>query len=191
TVESRSGRSRRARSASADRAPTDRAAGGTQRHHLPDAHRLSVEPASPDVWRRQLRSPHDAAVGCEGRLRTHLGRTDRQLRRPQWCRLGLAKCRRGNGQSAFWGDHVGPNPTDRGKNGTKRSLIVEADGGPLGVVLAGANVHDTKLLKQPIEAIVVERPEPSEREPQHLCLDKAYDNPTGHAAVGATDYTPH
>jgi putative transposase len=70
-------------------------------------------------------------------------------------------------------------------------LIVEADGGPLGIVLAGANVHDTKLLEQTIEAIVVDRPEPSLRKPQHLCLDKGYDNPTGHAVVGATDYTPH
>ena len=29
------------------------------------------------------------------------------------------------------------------------------------------------------------------KEPQHLCLDKGYDNPTGHAVIGATDYTPH
>lgn len=86
---------------------------------------------------------------------------------------------------------MGPNPTDRGKNGTKRSLIVEADGGPLGVVVAGANVHDTKLLEQTIEAIVVERPEPTEKYPQHLCLDKGYDNPTGHAAAQAANYTPH
>ena len=38
--------------------------------------------------------------------------------------------------SAFWGDHVGPNPTDRGKPGTKRSVLTEADGGPLAVVVA-------------------------------------------------------
>ena len=36
------------------------------------------------------------------------------------------------GKARFGGDRVGPNPTDRAKNGTKRSLIVEADGGPLG-----------------------------------------------------------
>jgi len=30
----------------------------------------------------------------------------------------------------------------------KRSLVVEAHGGPLGVVIDGANVHDAKLLKQ-------------------------------------------
>lgn len=70
-------------------------------------------------------------------------------------------------------------------------MIVEADGGPLGVVLAGANVHDTKLLEQTIEAIVVDRPKPTKEKPQHLCLDKGYDNPTGHAAAKKHNYTPH
>jgi len=70
-------------------------------------------------------------------------------------------------------------------------VIVEADGGPLGVVVAGANVPDTKLLKQTIEAIVVDRPEPTGAVPQHLCLDKGYDNPTGHAAVAEAHYVPH
>jgi hypothetical protein len=70
-------------------------------------------------------------------------------------------------------------------------VIVEADGGPLGVVVAGANVHDTKLLQQTIEAIVVDRPQPTEETPQHLCLDKGYDNPTGHTAVAQAHYVPH
>jgi putative transposase len=61
----------------------------------------------------------------------------------------------------------------------------------MGIVIAGANVHDTKLLEKTIEAIVVERPEPTEKSPQHLCLDKGYDNPTGHAATKQADYTPH
>jgi len=68
---------------------------------------------------------------------------------------------------------------------------VEADGGPLAAVIAGANVHDTKLLEATLEAIVVERPEPSEDSPQHLCLDKGYDNPTGHQAAADQDYVPH
>jgi len=51
-------------------------------------------------------------------------------------------------------------------------------------------VHDTKLLAATIEAIVVERPDPVEY-PQHLCLDKAYDNPTGQKAAAAAGYIPH
>ena len=47
------------------------------------------------------------------------------------------------------------------------------------MVVAGANVHDTKLLAQTSESIVVERPDGCDEGPQHLCLDKSYDNPTG------------
>jgi putative transposase len=68
---------------------------------------------------------------------------------------------------------------------------VESDGGPLGAVVAAANVHDTKLLEQTLKAIVVERPKPTEEEPQHLCLDKGYDNPTGREAVEEQGYVPH
>lgn len=69
--------------------------------------------------------------------------------------------------------------------------MVEATGGPLGATIAGANVHDTKLLAATLEAIVVERPQPTAEAPQHLCLDKGYDNPTGHTTVAAYQYTPH
>lgn len=67
---------------------------------------------------------------------------------------------------------------------------MEAQGGPLSVVVAGANVHDTKLLGATLEALVVERPKPSEK-PQHLCLDKGYDNPTGREAVIEYGYVAH
>lgn len=38
---------------------------------------------------------------------------------------------------------------------------------------------------------MVERPQLSEEQPQHLCLDKGYDNPIGHAAVEKHDYVGH
>jgi len=103
----------------------------------------------------------------------------------------MASRRCGHEQSAHGGDLIGRNPTDRGKAGVKRSLLVEAAGGPLAVVVAGANIHDTKLLAATLEAVVVERPVPTEEAPQHLCLDKAYDNPTGWEAVAAHQYVPH
>jgi putative transposase len=95
------------------------------------------------------------------------------------------------GKARGGGDAIGPNPTDRAKNGTKRSLLVESGGGPLAIVVAPANVHDTKLLAATIEAIVVERPRPTPEQPQHLCLDKAYDNPTGNATVREQQYVGH
>ena len=86
---------------------------------------------------------------------------------------------------------MGKNPTDRGKKGSKESVLVEGDGGPLGVVLAAANVNDHLLLRETIEAIVIERPAPTPEAPQHLCLDADYDNPKGREAAAAGKYTPH
>lgn len=57
--------------------------------------------------------------------------------------------------------------------------------------MAAANVHDTKLLGATLDSIVVERPEPTEVSPQHLCLDKGYDNPTGHETVAKHNYQSH
>ena len=43
------------------------------------------------------------------------------------------------------GELTGPNPTDRGKAGTKYHVVVATDGIPLGVIPSAANVHDTRL----------------------------------------------
>jgi putative transposase len=73
----------------------------------------------------------------------------------------------------------------------KRSAIVEADGGPLGIVVAGANVPDAHLLDATIEAIVLERPPVEAGYEQHLALDKGYDNDSGYGACIDHDYQPH
>ena len=59
------------------------------------------------------------------------------------------------------------------------------------MVVAGANVHDTKLLALTLESIIVERPEGGDEGIQHLCLDKGYNNPTGRRAVAAQGYRGH
>jgi putative transposase len=60
------------------------------------------------------------------------------------------------------------------------------------VVIAGANVPDFKLLKATLDAIVVERPTPTEQAPyEHLCLDKGYDNAPARDIVERRDYIPH
>src|SRR3954468_10779727 len=43
------------------------------------------------------------------------------------------------------GELTGPNPTDRGKLGTKYHVVVATDGIPLGAIPSAANVHDTRL----------------------------------------------
>ena len=73
------------------------------------------------------------------------------------------------------GERTGRNPTDRGKLGTKRSLLTEANGIPVGLAVEGANRHDKKVAEATLESIPVERPEPTQESPQGMCLDKGYD----------------
>jgi putative transposase len=88
------------------------------------------------------------------------------------------------------GKKVGKNPTDRGKPGTKQSVLVEGDGGPLSAVIAGANVPDFQRLEETIRAVVVERPDPEEVV-QHLCLDAGYDNAPAREVVEGHGYVGH
>jgi putative transposase len=73
----------------------------------------------------------------------------------------------------------------------KRSVLVEKAGGPFAIVIAGANVPGAQLLSATIDAVVVERPESEPDWPQHLCLDKGYDNETGWGAIVDYEYVPH
>jgi putative transposase len=70
---------------------------------------------------------------------------------------------------------VGKNPTDRGKSGTKRSLLTDGRGVPIGLAVDGANRNDFKLTRETIESIAVERPDVTPDAPQGMCLDKGYD----------------
>lgn len=94
------------------------------------------------------------------------------------------------GKSRFGGAKRGPNPTDRAKMGTKKHLLVEQGGGPLGLVIAGANINDHKLLGATIEGIVIDRPDPDEVA-QNLCLDKAYDNRATETLCERVGYAAH
>jgi putative transposase len=89
----------------------------------------------------------------------------------------MASCRRSDEASAPFGyAATGANPTDRGKRGTKRSLLTDGAGIPLALVVDGANRHDVKLLSATLDGLVISRPEPTPEQPQHLCLDAAYDS---------------
>ncbi|WP_431711068.1 IS5 family transposase [Glutamicibacter uratoxydans] len=51
------------------------------------------------------------------------------------------------------GQAAGKSPVDRGKQGTKRSLLVEGKGLPLGCVVAEANRNDSPLLRPTLEQL--------------------------------------
>jgi len=75
------------------------------------------------------------------------------------------------------GDAIGPNPTDRGKPGTKRHIMVDRGGIPLALVLTGANRHDSMALTTVVDAVhpVPQRRGRPRKRPQKLHADKGYD----------------
>ncbi len=77
------------------------------------------------------------------------------------------------------GAEVGPNPTDRGRPGTKRHIVTDARGTPLGLTLSGANRHDSRMLVPTLDAVpgvrAKHRGRPRRR-PTKLHADKAYDH---------------
>lgn len=51
------------------------------------------------------------------------------------------------------GQETGPNPTDRGKLGSKRHIVVDARGIPLAITVTGANRHDSMAFEPTLDAI--------------------------------------
>ena len=107
---------------------------------------------------RELRATAGRASGAT--LRRRLGAWDGTalLRRVH---LALIRMVRAGPEPAPWdvvvdscsvrakrgGTLTGPNPTDRGKPGTKYHVVVATDGLPLGAVPSAASVHDTRLFR--------------------------------------------
>ncbi len=71
------------------------------------------------------------------------------------------------------GEKAGRSPVDRGKQGLKRSMVVDAHGIPLGVVSAPANRHDSPLLAPTLDTLEALGLPP---EPVIVHLDRGYDS---------------
>jgi transposase len=68
------------------------------------------------------------------------------------------------------GEVAGRSPVDRGKQGLKRSVAVDAAGIPLATIAAPANRHDSPLLGPTLDALqIVDRP-------MTVHLDRGYDS---------------
>ncbi|MCC4607781.1 IS5 family transposase [Xanthomonas campestris pv. zinniae] len=75
------------------------------------------------------------------------------------------------------GQETGPNPTDRGKLGSKRHVLTDARGVPLAILVSGANRHDSMLFEDLIDAVqpvggLQGRPK---KRPDKVHADKGYD----------------
>ena len=105
---------------------------------------------------RELRAVAGRASGSTLRRRLDDWHTTAMLRRVH---AVLVRMVRSGPEAAAWdvaldscsvrakrgGELTGPNPTDRGKPGTKYHVVVSTDGIPLAVIPSAANVHDTRL----------------------------------------------
>ncbi|MDQ5819254.1 MAG: IS5 family transposase [Actinomycetota bacterium] len=127
-------------------------------------------------WRR-LRDWQEAGVWEELHrvLLNRLGEADRI----DWERASLDSASvpgKKGGQSS------GPNPTDKGKAGSKRHVVSDRGGVPLAVVLSAAHVHDSKVLEEVVDNVSPikgprGRPGRPRKRPKKLHADKGYDFP--------------
>ena len=105
--------------------------------------------------------------------------------------MGVAVRGHGHDEGAPRGKKTGPNSMDRGKSGTKRSILVEGNGLPLATEIAGADRHDMRLAEPTPQSMVVERPRPTKKHPQNVCMDKGYDFPAVDELVAEWGCTVH
>lgn len=90
------------------------------------------------------------------------------------------------------GDATGKKPADRGKLGTKRSLMTETTGVPVSLVVDGANTHDIKLMQETIEICLVRWLREYFEFDEHLCLDKGYQSEVMQELIESVfHYTAH
>jgi transposase len=76
------------------------------------------------------------------------------------------------------GDHVGANPVDRGKPGSKLHLVCDGGGLPLTVAVTAANVNDTTMLPAVMDDVPPVRTPSGRRRtrPGSVHADKGYDS---------------
>ncbi|WP_437126613.1 IS5 family transposase [Paraconexibacter antarcticus] len=97
-------------------------------------------------------------------------------------------------RALFGGLHTGPSPVDRGRNGSKHHLLVDAGGIPLAVSLTGGNRNDVTQLIPLLEDLharpvagKVGRPR---QKPDVVLADRGYDHDKHRRLVRARGITP-
>ena len=153
---------------------------GAHGHSVRPAHRppVAAHAARAGVWQRVdllAPVPHvDAPRRVEAAAphvvaRAELGGRDR---------LEPGRHRQLHGGGEKGGNIIGPNPTDKGRAGCKRHLVVDAAGIPLAVRLTAANVNDCQRFEELLDAIPALRhrgPGRPRRRPAKVHADKGYD----------------
>lgn len=131
--------------------------------------RIATAGCSDRTIRRRLTEWADRGIGVEV-LRAALAGYDRML----GLDLDHLSVDGSITKSPCGGEVSGRSPVDRGKQGTKRSVVTDAAGIPLAMVSAGANRHDSPLLDPTLRRV----PDMIGPLPRHACvhLDRGYDS---------------
>jgi hypothetical protein len=137
------------------RKTTHRRPGGSHGHRVRPQERYSLGDATP---RDGLRLGDDLLTTPQGVARGRgVGEAAPCLARSPWRgrpdRVGACLTRFGFHPGQKGGPKTGANPTDKGKKGTKRHLVSDRRGVPLAVVLTAANVHDSMVFEELIDAV--------------------------------------
>jgi transposase len=76
------------------------------------------------------------------------------------------------------GEDTGPNPTDRGKSGTKHHVMTDAHGVPLSATVTAANVNEVTQVFRVLTGMepVGGKPGPARQKPERLQGDRGYDS---------------
>jgi len=157
----------------------------SDRPGLPDRHpicsqnryALGISAQRNGLWQRYDLLASSARLADYRRLAENMGGSTGRIGYGRCNRLVLFCHGQLLGPGTFWGAKTGPNPTDRGKNGSKRHLIVDGQGTPLAIEHTGANVHDSEMaiaLVDGIPPIKQPRGRPRKR-PDEVLADRAYD----------------
>jgi hypothetical protein len=180
------------------RPPTHRRSGGAGRHRLPAAHRHPLAAAThPPAGLRQPGHLLAPTTGLAARWRVAAAPPPpaggAEPPRPAGLVAGQPGLDQRTGKTG--GCPTGPNPTDRGKPGSKYHLLVDQGGIPLAVCLSAANTHDSMLLEAMVDAVAPVKgprghPGRPRKRPAKLHGDKGYDYPRCRRALRRGGITP-
>jgi transposase len=90
------------------------------------------------------------------------------------------------------GDHVGANPVDRGKPGSKLHLVCDGSGLPLTAAVTAANLADVTMLAAVVDDIPPVRTPSGRRRwrPAKIHADKGYDSHANRGELRRRGITP-
>jgi transposase len=163
------------------RAAAHSGSGLPDRHHLraQEWHPLGDAASGVGLWVRHDLLASAARLAAGGYLGATAPGVVGRIGTRQCDRLGTSLCRQRSHPGQKGGPATGPDPTNRGKPGTKRHLVSDQRGTPLVWRLTGANRNDSIVFEELIDAIPpIMRPSGQRRKrPDKLHGDKAYDIP--------------